>query len=174
MNKFRISFKLATLLFFVHCAGIYNKPTVIENKSIPVISKNIRFEFTGFYFYDKELQLLKKEILHSGFVETPHSPLLLEVILEEKEVSYKYGLLHAVNFVASLFTVGIIPYYTITQHKITYRFSENAKISGSSTQILELDQLRGLSILPVTYFFWPSNAFDKSILDSWKVYEDLK
>lgn len=174
MNKVRIFFKLATFLFYLHCAGIYNKPTPIENKSIPAISKNIRFEFTGFYFYKKELQLLKKEILQSGFAETPNSPLLLEVILEEKEVSYKYEFLHAANFVASLFTVGIIPYYTITQHKITYRFSENAKISGSSTQILELDQLRGLSMLPVTYFFWPSNAFDKSILDSWKVYEDLK
>jgi outer membrane receptor for Fe3+-dicitrate len=174
MNKVRISFTLATFIFFLNCAGIYNKPILIEKKSIPVISKNIRFEFTGFYFYNKELQLLKKEILQTGFVETPNSPLLLEVLLEEKEVDYKHELLHAGNFVVSLFTVGIIPYYTITQHKITYRFSENAKLLGSSTQILELDQLRGLSMLPITYFFWPSTAFDKSILDSWKIHEEIK
>ncbi len=174
MNKFRIIFYSLLFLPILQCAGIYNKPFLVKKQSVEPIPKNIRLEFTGFYFYNKELQLLESQILQTGFVETPSSPLLLEVILEEKEVNYKYRFLHAANFVASLFTIGVIPYYTITQHKITYRFSENAKLLGSSTQILELDQLRGLSMLPVTYFFWPSTAFDKSILDSWKIHEEIK
>ena len=174
MNK-KIFLSLIGFLFnLINCAGIYNEPVFINKQKTNSIQKNIRLEFTGFYFYEKELNLLKSEILNSGFTNNQSSPFLLEVILEEKEYSYKYKSLHFVNLIASLFTAGIIPYYTITKHEITYRVSEGKKEIGSSKLVLELDQLRGLSLLPITPFFWPSSAFDKSILDSWKLQGDTK
>lgn len=174
MNKMLFLILLGFLFNLVNCAGIYNEPVFINKPSNQSISKNIRLEFTGFYFYEKELNLLKTEILNSGLREDSSSPVLLEVILEEKEVTYKYSFLHFVNSIASLFTAGIIPYYTITKHQITYRFSEGKKELNNTKLELELDQLRGLSLLPITPFFWPSSAFDKSILDSWKKQGEIK
>lgn len=171
MNSLKINLGLTFILFFLKCAGFYNEPLILENKKPTLETQNLRIEFTGFKYYEKEKLILKEEVLKSGYKEDKNSELLLEILLEEKEVFYKYPSLHFVNFIGSLFTLGLIPYYTVTQHKITYRFSENARNTTGSTQILELDQLRGLSILPITYFFWPSKAFDKSILDSWKTQE---
>lgn len=174
MNKFLFLILLGFILNLINCAGIYNEPVFINKQRTNSISKNIRLEFTGFYFYEKELNLLKTEILNAGLKEDSNSPVLLEVILEEKEVTYKYSFLHSVNFIASLFTAGIIPYYTITKHQITYRFSESKKELYNSKLVLELDQLRGLSLLPFIPFFWPSSAFDKSIIESWKMQGGLK
>lgn len=174
MNRILFLILLGFLFNLVNCAGIYNEPVFINKQKTNSISKNIRLEFTGFYFYEKELNLLKTEILNSGLREDSNSPVLLEVILEEKEVTYKYSFLHSINLIASLFTAGIIPYYTITKHKITYRFSEGKKELNNTRLELELDQLRGLSLLPITPFFWPSSAFDKSILDSWKKQGEIK
>lgn len=166
MNRFWIIIFIS-FVFYFNCAGFYNKPQNIENTIQKNISKPVRIEFTGFGFYEKELKLLKREILNSGVQESASSPMLLEILLEEKEVTYKYEFLHTLNMIASLLSGSIIPYYTVTQHTITYRFSENNSSLGSYSELLELDQLRGISLLPITYFFWPSSAFDKSILDSW-------
>ena len=174
MNKILLLPLIGFLFIPLNCAGIYNEPIFMNKQRNNSISKNIRLEFTGFYFYEKELNLLKRDILNSGLREDSNSPVLLEVILEEKEVTYKYSFLHSVNFIASLFTAGIIPYYTITKHQITYRFSEGKKELNNTKLELELDQLRGLSLLPITPFFWPSSAFDKSILDSWKKQGEIK
>ena len=167
MSKIKIALLPILILLFFQCAGFYNKPEKLENTVQKNFSTSVRIEFTGFGFYEKELNLLKAEILKSGFKENNNSPLLLEILLEEKEVTYNYKFLHVLNMVTSIFSASLIPYYTITQHKITYRFSENNKSLGSYSLILKLDQLRGLSVLPLTYFFWPSSAFDQSILDSW-------
>ena len=88
MNK-KIFLSLIGFLFnLINCAGIYNEPVFINKQKTNSIQKNIRLEFTGFYFYEKELNLLKSEILNSGFTNNQSSPFLLEVILEEKEYSY--------------------------------------------------------------------------------------
>ncbi|MBP7282518.1 MAG: hypothetical protein KBA66_13135 [Leptospiraceae bacterium] len=174
MNNLKTSLGLTILLLFFQCAGFYKKPLVIESKPASLESQTIRLEFTGFKYYEKEKLILKEQILQSGYIEDPNSELLLEILLEEKEVFYKYPILHGLNFIGSLFTLGVIPYYTVTQHIITYRFSENPRNVSGSTQMLELDQLRGLSMLPITYSFWPSIAFDKSITDSWKTQEKFK
>ncbi|HMV41257.1 MAG TPA: hypothetical protein PK079_05230 [Leptospiraceae bacterium] len=162
-------FYLVLMIHFIGCAGFYNQPQMYEKQNPNLTSKSIRLEFTGFYFYEKEKKLLKKEILESGFMEDSNSSLLLEVILEEREHTYSHRFLHFTNMVASLFTLGIIPFYTITEHSITYRYFEGKKEIAKTKQILRLDQFRGLSMLPLTFFFWPSSAFDRSILDSWKL-----
>ena len=105
------------ILLFFQCAGFYNKPEKLENTVQKNFSTSVRIEFTGFGFYEKELNLLKAEILRSGFKENKNSPLLLEILLEEKEVTYNYKFLHVLNMVTSIFSASLIPYYTITQHK---------------------------------------------------------
>ena len=174
MNNPKTNLPLLIIFFLFQCAGFYNRPLLLENLNTNLESKIVHMEFTGFEFYEKEKNILKEEIFKSGYKESPNSEILLETILEEKNVFYKYPTLHGANFICSFFTLGIIPYYTITEHQITYRFSENGRISTGSTQILKLEQLRGLLILPFSYYYWPSVAFDKSIIDSWETQDSLK
>ena len=157
---------LSLLFFFAGCAGFYNQPVTVEMQNSSLLPQEFRLQFTGFVFYQSELEIIKAELLNKGFAENKSSPILLEVILEEKEVLYRYGTLHFANFLASLISGSIIPYYTLTEHKLRFRISENEKELNLHTKILQLDQLRGISILPLTFFYWPSKAFEKSFRDS--------
>jgi hypothetical protein len=163
MKKF---LNLFLLFFFFRCAGFYNEPVSFETQNSSSMPFEFRLHFTGFAFYQNEIEIIKTELFKKGFAENKSSPILLEVILEEKEVLYRYRVLHFVNFLASLISGSIIPYYTLTEHRLSFRVSEKDKELSFQSKILQLDQLRGISILPLTYFYWPSKAFEKSFRDS--------
>ncbi|MCB1179760.1 MAG: hypothetical protein KDK36_19440 [Leptospiraceae bacterium] len=191
MNKFL----LIIILSLINCAAFYSKPVLKErinnNACIGKFSKwkevykgckidyynlenKLRIEFTGFKFYKKEKELLIGEIIKSKIKIDKNSPVVLEIILEEKDPEYTYLSLHVINIFATLFSLGLIPIYTITEHSITYRFVKGDEILGEEIRELKLNQFRGWLILPLSPFYWPSREFEKSILQSWKNLEEEK
>ncbi|XDD50551.1 hypothetical protein AB3N59_01715 [Leptospira sp. WS92.C1] len=165
---------LVCFLFLYNCIGIAKPPEVLKTFKSISKEKKLRFEFTGFGFYNSEIALIRKKILEKGYSEDDQSNVLLEIILEEQEHKYFHRGLHALNFILSLFTLGIFPYHVRTEHKITYRIFEKMKSPEETSHKLVLDQWRGILLIPFTPFFWPSSAFEKSLINSIDTLEKTK
>ncbi len=163
---FRIAFLIANILF-LRCAGFSN-PVILVNPSDSSFSpSHVRLQFTGFGFYEKEKLKLRELILKSGYKEDSDADLLLEVKLEEVRHLYKNTNLHRLNFVMTLITASLIPYQIYTDHKITYRYAKEKVIKESEYQ-LRLSQYRGILLLFLSPFYWPSRAFYQNIEETWK------
>ncbi|TGN00557.1 hypothetical protein [Leptospira yasudae] len=156
---------------FNFCAGFTNPTEIVQNGNATPKDKKVRFEFTGFSLYNSEMLHIKKNLLEKGFQEDETADLLLEIILEEQKPFYSYRTIHVLNFFASLFTLGIVPYYNRTEHRIIYRISEKSKQPKESVHHLTLDQWRGILVLPLSPFFWPSSSFEKNLLNSIEEFE---
>lgn len=152
---------------FLGCAGFSNpvRQATPPDSSFPPTP--VRLHFTGFGFYEKEKLKLRETILQSGYTEDPNADSLLEVKLEEIEHYYENINLHRLNFVLSLVSVSLIPYRIDTDHKITYRYAKEKVIKESEYQ-LHLSQYRGILILFLSPFYWPSRAFYQNIEETWK------
>ncbi|EQA43502.1 hypothetical protein LEP1GSC050_1724 [Leptospira broomii serovar Hurstbridge str. 5399] len=159
----------AALLASYSCIGFQSDPTVAKSPAAGNMIRNARLEFTGFTHYDSEKELLLNEIVLSGIRSDDLSKNTIEIILEEKPPIYKSPGLHFNNLIFSVLSLSLIPYHTNTHHRISYRiYSEHSLISESEYR-LELSQFRGLLVIFLSPFFWPSTAFDKSIKESWRM-----
>ncbi|WP_411821563.1 hypothetical protein [Leptospira sp. 'Mane'] len=160
-------FCMILLVFFAFgCAG-FSHPAILNTPlAHPMIPSSVRIQFTGFGFYEKEKQMLRESILESGYKEEINADLLLEIKLEEVEHHYEKTNLHRLNFVFSLVSATIIPYQIYTDHKITYRYAKE-KVIKESEYGLRLSQYRGILVLLISPFYWPSSGFYQSIDETW-------
>ncbi|TGN06909.1 hypothetical protein [Leptospira ilyithenensis] len=164
---FRIAFLIANTLF-LSCAGFSNPVISTTRSDSFFVPSLVRLHFTGFGFYEKERLKLRETILKSGYKEDPDADLLLEVKLEEVGHHYKDINLHRLNFVMTLITASLIPYQIYTNHKITYRYAKE-KVIKESEYLVRLSQYRGILILFLSPFYWPSEAFYQNIEETWKL-----
>ena len=158
-------FSISILL--VNCAAFPGKTrSEVTENSLFILP--VKFHFTGFSFFEGERQAIEQKILDSGYKEDKNSHTLLEVILEEQTPDYPYPKLHFANLFLSLFSATIIPYHIVTNHRLVYRFREDGKIVNEIEHRLTLHQYRGILVLLISPFYWPSTVFRENILTTWK------
>ena len=140
------------------CVGYPGKVSRSE-RSGGVEDKSIDIVFTGFSKYQSESKLIAESLQEMGYRFDAASPLLLEVILEEADPYYNHKILHFVNLISSLVSLTTIPYHVRTEHTLTFRFRNKGIVSGELVLRTVFHQWRGVLLIPVTYFFWPSSEF---------------
>jgi hypothetical protein len=166
MRMFFLGFSLA-FFSLIGCAAFRDDTKVISTEGA-IKPASIRLVFTGFSFYENEKEALRKAILDSGFRESDDSTLLLEIILEEQKPDYPNRKLHFANLLASFFTATIFPYHIITDHRILYRLKEKGVFLGEYENRMRLHQYRGILVMFLSPFYWPSTKFRENTLATWK------
>ncbi|EPG75233.1 hypothetical protein LEP1GSC058_1962 [Leptospira fainei serovar Hurstbridge str. BUT 6] len=151
------------------CVGFRSNPEVEKNPIEGTMVRSAKLEFTGFTHYDSEKELLLNEMIESGIRSDDLSENTIEIILEEKPPIYKSAGLHFNNLIFSVLTLSLIPYHTNANHRISYRIYSNQSLISESEYRLELSQYRGLLMIFLSPFFWPSVAFHGSIRESWRM-----
>ncbi|WCL49745.1 hypothetical protein [Leptospira sp. GIMC2001] len=164
LSSLKLIFLISLCFSFMSCIA-YSNPELINLKiSTPSIQRPFQIDWIGFAKYPKEKELLKQTFVEMGITESKQSIEILEIMLEEREVFYDYPALHFGNFVLSFISGTAIPFHTITEHSVSIRVRGLNGIKFESESVLVLNQWRGILLVPLTPFFWPSLEF-KRILE---------
>ena len=123
----------------------------------------VSIHWLGFHKYLEEQNLIEKQLQTQEIRIDKKSSIVMEIILEEKKVIYPSSSLHGLNFLATVFSGSLIPYYTKTNHNLIIRFRNESGVFYQSVQELTLHQWRGILLIPAMPFFWPSTIFQKNI-----------
>ena len=158
----KIYILLISILSF-HCIAFKgNTKEDIEIKKLNL--KKINLVFTGFHYYLEQQTHIESKLLSNGYVLDKESNFLMEIILEEISPIYSYPKIHFLNLIGSILTGTIIPYHNISNHKMTVRIRDLGELAYEHTQIISLHQYRGVLLIPLTPFYWPSSVFNDSLL----------
>jgi hypothetical protein len=108
----RLLFCLSLLFLFLQCAA-FPDPVTSKNRNLKLNSeKRVNLIFTGFYRYEKEREEILENIKKQGFFYDQTSPITLEVILQKKDITYRYP-----HSQTSFFTY----FFIRRNHSITYK-----------------------------------------------------
>jgi len=123
----------------------------------------VSIHWLGFHKYLEEQNIIEKQLQTQEIRIDKKSSIVMEIILEEKKVIYPSSSLHGLNFLATVFSGSLMPYYTKTNHNLIIRFRNESGVVYQSVQELTLHQWRGILLIPAMPFFWPSTIFQKNI-----------
>ncbi|MDZ4725443.1 MAG: hypothetical protein SH817_04760 [Leptospira sp.] len=158
----KICILLISILSF-HCIAFKgNTKEDIEIKKLNL--KKINLVFTGFHYYLEQQTLIESKLLSNGYVLDKESNLLIEIILEDISPIYSYPKLHFLNLIGSILTATMLPYHNISNHKLKVRIRDLGEIVYENNRIISLHQYRGILLIPLTPFYWPSFVFNDSLL----------
>lgn len=162
----KIIIAILTFILFSNCAGFRGKTkTINESEKLSIVP--LKIQYTGFRFFEKEKEVLHQKIISSGFQEEPLSKFLLEIILEEKPSFKKNQIFQFSNFLITFFSGSIIPYHITTTHRIKFRIREEGKNISEWEFETNLHQYRGILMIFLSPFYWPSKEFRGILLETW-------
>jgi|JI10StandDraft_1071094.scaffolds.fasta_scaffold159728_2 hypothetical protein len=158
MKKYNLIVVNSFFLFSLTCIGF---PGIVNRDGKIFFDKVTKGKivYSGFTKYEEEQNEISKLILASGFKEDPKADLLLEVTLEELDAKYKRRYLHFFNLIFSIGTITLFPYHNLTEHRLTFKLRNEGIVTSELVLNTKFHQWRGLTLLPISYFYWPTTEF---------------
>jgi hypothetical protein len=162
----RLLFCLSLLFLFLQCAA-FPDPVTSKNRNLKLNSeKRVNLIFTGFYRYEKEREEILENIKKQGFFYDQTSPITLEVILQKKDITYRYPLIHKLHFLLTFLSGGIIPSHIRTEHTLTFRYSKSEIILMENEYSIGMDQWRGIPVILLMITHWPNRIYREQLVET--------
>ncbi|MCR9140954.1 MAG: hypothetical protein NXI24_01680 [bacterium] len=128
----------------------------------------VALRFTAWGNHERYVDGIRERLRQRGYRLREKAPDTLELVLEESGTTP--GFLRLVNFIATIATGTVLPFYNQVNYRLAFRHFRQGELQSVCRYELRNNELVGVLMIPFAPFRWPTSVLNATLIETVDAY----